>query len=99
MMTFEYRDWEEDFLDMIESELSKRTIEFDCVEDAEDKVHELLLHDIDNACIYYKDCFAIVVGLWVTHWDELLVFIILGCKFKRDCKMGFSLGQCKSFTS
>ncbi len=71
MMNFEYRDWEEDFLDMIESELSKPPYEFDCEEDAEDKIHEFLLQDIDNACIYYKDCFAIVVGLWVTHWDDM----------------------------
>jgi len=71
MTPFEYRDWEEDFLDMIESELSKRDIIFECQEDLEDKVTELLLQDIDNTCIYYKDCFAIVIGLWVTHWDDM----------------------------
>jgi hypothetical protein len=71
MMRFEYRDWESDFLDMIELELSKPYFTFDSVEDAEDKIHEFLLQDIDNACIYYKDCFAIVVGLWVTCWDDI----------------------------
>lgn len=71
MMNFEYRDWESDFLDMIELEFSKIKYDFSCIEDAEDKVHEFLLQDIDRTCIYYKDCFAIVVGLWVTHWDDI----------------------------
>lgn len=36
--------------------------------ESEDQVWEIIDQTIDNAVIYYADCFAIVAALNVTHW-------------------------------
>jgi hypothetical protein len=33
-------------------------------------IWEFVHHEIDNACIYYADCFAIITELNYTHWDD-----------------------------
>lgn len=57
MSTFKVDDFIEDLKDTIK--------ENDTV-DVWDLVHE----EIDNACIYYTDCFAIVTELNMTDWKD-----------------------------
>lgn len=38
--------------------------------ESEDQVWEIIDQTIDNAVIYYADCFAIIAALNVTHWSR-----------------------------
>ena len=38
--------------------------------ESEDQVWEIIDQTIDNAVIYYADCFAIIAALNVTHWTR-----------------------------
>lgn len=57
MSTFKVNDFMEDL---------KVTIEQSEGGDVWDIVHQ----EIDNACIYYSDCFAIVTRLGMTDWKD-----------------------------
>lgn len=70
------------FIDELEKEIAS-LIDNGTIEN-EDDVHTYIFEEIDNACIYYADCFQIAIELNATEFGESRNITELACQVLTD---------------